>query len=370
MVPAASELALTLRALVEAADGAAGQVIPESTVGAASDESAVRKLVEGASALTVEHEHVPYQLLREFQTAGLAVHPSPDALQYAQDKLLMRSRLTQLGIPCPAWAEVADDAAEVPEQLAKLAKLAPDNSVIVKTARGGYDGKGVRVVSEVADFADWIASRSEGGPRLLLEQKVPFTRELAVLIARRASGEMKAWPVVQSTQKNGVCSEVIAPAPHLSASLQKEAEEIAFTVATELNVTGVLAVEMFVVESEEGHQIFVNELAMRPHNCGHWTINGSVTSQFEQHLRAVLDLPLGDTSTTADWTVMVNILGSTRENLADSLPEVLAQFPTAKLNLYGKEIRPGRKLGHVNVSGDDLAEVQATAVAAAELLLR
>ena len=240
---------------------------------------------------------------------------------------------------------------------------------MVKTSRGGYDGKGVRVVTSPDDVADWFAAVADGGPQLLVEEKVPFTRELAALVARRPSGEVRPWPVVESIQRDGVCSEVIAPAPGLSAGLDARAREIAATVAEGLDVTGVLAVELFEVPGPDGAPtVLVNELAMRPHNSGHWTIDGAVTSQFEQHLRAVLDLPLGAAEPTATWTVMANVLGSTLDELTDALPDVLAAFPEARVNLYGKGIRPGRKLGHVNVSGDDLDEVRRRAVAAAALL--
>ncbi len=217
--------------------------------------------------------------------------------------------------------------------------------------------------------ADWFEHVEAGGPALLVEQKVPFSRELAVLVARRPSGDAKTWPVVESIQENGVCAQVIAPAPHLSDVDAQRAHDIALTIAHGLGVTGVLAVELFEVTRNDGTtDIFVNELAMRPHNSGHWTIDGSVTSQFEQHLRAVLDLPLGDTTPTAPWTVMANVLGSSHETLTDCLPAVLETYPDARVNLYGKEPRPGRKLGHVNISGTDLDFVYERAVSAARLV--
>lgn len=217
---------------------------------------------------------------------------------------------------------------------------------------------------------DWFAGVAAGGPTLLVEEKVPFARELAVLVARSPSGEVRTWPVVESVQRDGVCAEVVAPAPGLTAAEAERAREVATRIAERLDITGVLAVEMFEVRGAEGSEpeILVNELAMRPHNSGHWTIDGSVTSQFEQHLRAVLDLPLGDTAPTAPWTVMVNVLGSGLDELTDALPGVLGQFPDARVNLYGKAVRPGRKLAHVNVSGTDLDDVRSRARAAAALL--
>ena len=230
------------------------------------------------------------------------------------------------------------------------------------------------MVHAAAEAADWLAALAPGDA-LLAEEKVPFTRELAVLVARRPSGgtdgdgEVRAWPVVETIQEHGVCSEVLAPAPGLSAETAARAQEVGERIATGLGVTGVLAVEMFEVHHDDGtSRLVVNELAMRPHNSGHWTIDGAVTSQFEQHLRAVLDLPLGETAATAEHSVMVNLLGSELEDPRAAYPALMARYPEAKVHLYGKEVRPGRKLGHVTVTGPDLARARATARAAVALL--
>ena len=383
MVPAAAELGVHLRVLVEDIDSSAAQVLSDAPVGAASDPDAIRHLVAGtspdgspaalgsvpASVLTFEHEHVPNDLLAEFVARGTPVHPGPGALVQAQDKIIMRERLTALGVPCPRWAALpasspAAGAARLAEFIDELHGAAKANrDVVVKTSRGGYDGKGVRIVADAAEAADWFEAVEAGGPALLVEEKVPFTRELAVLVARRPSGEIVTYPVVESIQVDGVCFEVIAPAPNLDPALAAQAREIAARIAQGLEVTGVLAVEMFEVNGT----VLVNELAMRPHNSGHWTIDGAVTSQFEQHLRAVLDLPLGDTSPRAQWTVMTNLLGSNLPAPTDALAAVLSD-PGARVNLYGKAVRPGRKLGHVNVSGDDLADVRRRARHAIALL--
>ncbi|MFC8731700.1 5-(carboxyamino)imidazole ribonucleotide synthase [Luteimicrobium sp. NPDC057192] len=374
MAPAAARLGVRLRVLVESPDGSAAQVLADAPVGAAADEAAVRALVAppddaAAAVLTFEHEHVPSALLVALQDEGVPVHPGPDALRHAQDKIVMRTRLTALGVPCPRWAPLAVDAADGARDLAAFLDEVGGEAV-VKTSRGGYDGKGVRVVRSADDVADWLAAAQAGGPQLLVEEKVPFRRELAALVARRPSGEVRAWPVVESVQRDGVCAEVTAPAPDLDPALEAQAREVAAAVAEGLDVTGVLAVELFEVPGgtpDEPGRVLVNELAMRPHNSGHWTIDGSVTSQFEQHLRAVLDLPLGDTAPVAPWTVMANVLGSERTELTDALPEVLADGD-ARVWLYGKDVRPGRKLGHVNVSGDDLAATRDRARAAAAVL--
>ncbi len=384
MAPAAGELGVHLRVLVEAPGTSAAQVVTDAPVGAATDEGAIRDLIAPADGrapadvLTFEHEHVPNDLLADLIEHGTPVRPAPHALVQAQDKIVMRRRLTELGAPCPRWVPLPVDPEQGHATLAGfLAEVG--GQAVVKTSRGGYDGKGVRVVSSADEAADWLAAAAAGGPQLLVEEKVPFTRELAVLVARRPSGEVRTWPVVESIQRDGVCSEVIAPAPDLTADEAEEARQVAVAIAEGLDVTGVLAVEMFeVAEGPDGavgsadgrpaRRVLVNELAMRPHNSGHWTIDGSVTSQFEQHLRAVLDLPLGDTSTTAPWTVMANVLGSSLPALTDALPDVLGAFPDARVNLYGKEVRPGRKLAHVNVSGQDLGEVRRRALGAAALL--
>ncbi len=363
MAGPATALGLHLRVLVEAPDASAAQAVADAPVGAASDRDAVLALVEGADVLTFEHEHVPAPVLEAVAARGVPVHPGPAALLHAQDKAEMRRRLTGLGVPCPRWAPVAD----LPDLERFLASVG--GSAVVKTTRGGYDGKGVRVVREGAvpdDVVAWCAAAADGtGPALLAEELVPFTRELAVLVARTPSGRCVVWPVVESVQRDGVCAEVVAPAPGLHPATAAQAEEVARTVADGLGVTGVLAVELFEVAHPDGPpRVLVNELAMRPHNSGHWTIDGAVTSQFEQHLRAVLDLPLGDVAPVAPWTVMVNLLGSALDDPTAALRDVLGADPGAKVHLYGKTVRPGRKLGHVNVSGDDLDDVRARARAA------
>ncbi|WP_166852586.1 5-(carboxyamino)imidazole ribonucleotide synthase [Isoptericola sp. BMS4] len=374
MAPAASELGVGLRILVEDPASSAAQVVSDAPVGAASDDAAIRDLIApgdgrpAATVLTFEHEHVPNALLTDLISHGTPVHPGPHALVQAQDKIVMRRRLTELGLPCPRWAALPEEPGAGRAALAEFLDEVGGEAV-VKTSRGGYDGKGVRVVSSPDAVADWFEGVAAGGPPLLVEEKVPFVRELAALVARRPSGEVRTWPVVESIQRDGVCSEVVAPAPDLAPEADARSREIAVAVAEGLDVTGVLAVELFETRDADGTvRVLVNELAMRPHNSGHWTIDGAVTSQFEQHLRAVLDLPLGDTAARAPWTVMANVLGSGLDALTDALPEVLARFPEARVNLYGKGIRPGRKLGHVNVSGADLAEVRRRAVEAAALL--
>lgn len=358
MAPAATALGITLRVLVESEQASAALAAHEIVVGMPSDPDAVRCLLAEPrpDVVTWEHEHIPAEVFAACAEAGVPARPDAGALLHAQDKIAMRTRLDALGLPNPLWREVAS-LEDVADFLAEAGGRA-----VVKTARGGYDGKGVRVVTHPEQVADWLEAIGDGGPRLLAEEAVDFDRELAIQVARRPSGEIRTWPVVESIQRDGVCSEVIAPAPGFSALAQREVEHLAEVIATKLDVTGVLAVELF----QAGERILVNELAMRPHNSGHWSIDGSVTSQFEQHLRAVLDLPLGDTTPTAAVTVMANVLGGAREDLPAALAQVTD--PRAKVHLYGKEVRAGRKVGHVSVTGDDVDEVCRRAVAAAAIV--
>ncbi|MCU1422431.1 MAG: 5-(carboxyamino)imidazole ribonucleotide synthase [Microbacteriaceae bacterium] len=351
MVPPAIALGLDIRVLAQNAGESAAIAVTE--LGDHRNLEDVLRFGRGVDVVTFDHEHVPQEVLRALVEAGVNVQPGPDALLYAQDKLRMRERLAELGIPQPEWARI-DTAGELDAFIASNG-----GRVVVKTPRGGYDGKGVRVVSAASEAEDWLA---DGGP-LLAEELVEFQRELAQLVARRPSGDLVAWPVVESVQRDGVCAEVIAPAPSSAGVIADMAEQIATTVAQRLGVTGVLAVELFQTTDE---RLLVNELAMRPHNTGHWTIDGSTTSQFEQHLRAVLDVPLGATGCRDTWSVMVNILGGpSTGTLADRYPAALADQPTVKVHNYGKDPRPGRKVGHVTAGGDELDDVVFEARAAA-----
>ena len=361
MIPAAVELGIELHVLAEEEGMSAG--LAAVAVGDYRDRDAVLAFADTVDVVTFDHEHVPQEILRELVSRGVAVHPGPDALQYAQDKLLMREKLASLGLPVPDWARVSSAD--------ELADFLDDHGgrAVVKTARGGYDGKGVRVVRAAHEADDWFTALAEdgNGGALLVEELVDFSRELAQLVARRPSGEVVAWPLVETVQKDGVCAEVIAPAPHSAGRIADLAADIAFAVAEGVGVTGVLAVELF--QTTDG-RLLVNELAMRPHNSGHWSIDGSTTSQFEQHLRAVLDLPLGATGCHDDWSVMVNILGGpTSGSLEDRYPAALAAHPLVKVHNYGKSPRPGRKIGHVTAGGTELDDVSYEARAAAALLV-
>ena len=342
MAEPAAALGIPLRLLAEAPGVSAAQVVPDHLVGDYTDLPTLERVVDGCAVVTFDHEHVPTDHLHALE-ATLAVRPGPEALVHAQDKGVMRQRLGDLGVPCPRNALVAsvDDV------------VAFGLPCVLKTTRGGYDGKGVWFVDSAEDCAAAFDVARDSGVRILAEERVAFRRELSALVARSPSGQVAAWPVVASTQRDGICHEVVAPAPDLDEELAVQAQQVAMRLAGELGVTGVLAVELF--ETTDG-RILVNELAMRPHNTGHWTQDGSVTSQFENHLRAVLDLPLGSPAPRETWTVMVNILGgpSHTGRLYDGYPHAMARDPRLKVHLYGKELRPGRKVGHVNAYGEDL----------------
>ena len=339
MAEPAAAMGIPLRLLAEAPGVSAAQVIVDHEVGDYRDLPTLERVVDGCAVVTFDHEHVPTEHLHALEDS-VAVRPGPHALVYAQDKGLMRERLGKLGVPCPRNAIVASV-----EDVAAFG-----TPCVLKTTRGGYDGKGVWFIDTVVDVEDVF----ESGATILAEEKVDFVRELSALVARSPSGQVAAYPVVQSKQRDGICAEVIAPAPDLDPALAVEAEALAMRIAAELDVTGVLAVEMF--ETRDG-RILVNELAMRPHNTGHWTQDGAETSQFENHLRAVLDLPLGAPDARAPWTVMVNILPvEGAAPLYDGYRHALARDPRLRVHLYGKELRPGRKVGHVNAWGDDLDE--------------
>ncbi|WP_246241178.1 5-(carboxyamino)imidazole ribonucleotide synthase [Mycolicibacterium madagascariense] len=368
---AAIALGQTLRVLAAAPDDPAAQVTPDVVIGAHTDADALRRVAQGAAALTFDHEHVPAELLRELVAAGVNVAPPPQALLHAQDKLVMRRRLRDLGAPIPRFAE-ATDPSDVDAFAAEVG-----GRIVVKTARGGYDGRGVTLATDVAEARDVTARYLADGVAVLLEERVDMRRELSALVARSPFGQGAAWPVVQTVQRDGICVEVIAPAPALDPDLASAAERLGLRLAEELGVVGVLAVELF---ETSGGELLVNELAMRPHNSGHWTMNGALTSQFEQHLRAVLDYPLGATAPIAPVTVMANVLGAPRApemSMDERLHHLFARLPEAAVHLYGKAERPGRKIGHVNVIGaangslEDpayVAEVRERAVRAAHWL--
>ena len=354
---AAIALGQSLRVLATSPDDGAALVAADTVIGQHTDLEALRRFAKGCDVVTFDHEHVPGDHIRALEADGVTVHPSSDALVHAQNKRVMRDRLTAMGVPGPAWAPVTEAA--------DVARFAADHgpTVVVKAATGGYDGRGVWLLSDPAEVAPLLAS----GVPLIVEEKVRLRRELAAVVARSPWGQVAAYPVVETVQRDGICVEVLAPAPALTADRAVQAQELAIRIATALGVVGVLAVELF---ETAGGDLLVNELAMRPHNSGHWTIEGARTSQFEQHLRAVLDYPLGATSLTAPAVCMANVLGGAPggPTIDERLHHLLAADPGIRVHLYGKQPRPGRKLGHVTALGEDMAEVRTRAATAARWL--
>jgi|HubBroStandDraft_6_1064221.scaffolds.fasta_scaffold298061_1 5-(carboxyamino)imidazole ribonucleotide synthase len=351
---AAIGLDIRFRVLAATADESAAQVCADTVLGDYRSTTDLLAFAAGCDAITFDHEHVPQPQLAALEHAGFAVRPSAAALRLTQDKLAMRARLTQLGVACPRFEPVAS----VDDVVAFAGRT--DWPVVLKAVSGGYDGRGVWLCRDAREAAQVLSH----GVSLLAEEFVPFERELAVLIARSPSGHGAAYPVVETVQRDGICHEVLAPAPGLPDDLAEEAISLGLELARALDVIGLLAVELF----QTSGGLLVNELAMRPHNSGHWTIEGARTSQFEQHLRAVLNWPLGAPTATAPCVVMANVLGGDDPDLHGKLNHVLAADPAVKVQLYGKPVRPGRKVGHVTALGSDFAVVRERARRAARYL--
>ena len=341
-------LGVRVALLAEGPDVSAAQVVHDVTVGDYTDPATVIAFAETCDVVTFDHEHVPTALLNELESRGVVVRPGPEALVHAQDKVVMRRRLAAHGIAVPAFEVVA-----TPEELVAFADRT-GWPVIAKTSRGGYDGKGVWKIDSAEGATEPFINLAKD-VEVLAEEFVPFTRELSALVVRSPSGQAVAYPISESVQADGICVETTTPAPGLTEEQATTCQRMALEVAADLGVTGVLAVEL--MQRADG-SVVVNELAMRPHNTGHWSIDGAVTSQFENHLRAVLDLPLGDPSSRGSWTVMHNVLGGSRTDLVDGLRHVMARDPGLRVQLYGKSVVRGRKVGHVTVVGEDLDDVR------------
>ena len=347
---AAIALGQTLRVLAESPADPAAQVSPDVMIGSHTDLEALRRVADSATVLTFDHEHVPSELLEKLVAEGVNVAPPPHALVHAQDKLVMRRRLEALGVPVPRYAEIrsVDELDDFARRIA--------GPVVVKAVRGGYDGRGVRMARDPSHAREIATAFLADAVPVMAEEQVNLRRELSALVARSPFGQGAAWPVVETVQSDGICVQVIAPAPDLPDDVGAAAQRLALELAAELGVVGVLAVELF--ETVDG-KLLVNELAMRPHNSGHWTMDGSRTSQFEQHLRAVLDYPLGDTDVVAPVIVMANVLGAAQTpamSVDERLHHLFARMPDARVHLYGKEERPGRKVGHINFLGSETGD--------------
>nr|WP_040515250.1 5-(carboxyamino)imidazole ribonucleotide synthase [Gordonia amarae] len=375
---AAIALGQCLRVLAASPGDPAAVVSADVVIGSHENIDDLRRAAQGATALTFDHEGVPLEHLRTLEAEGVQVRPPSKALHFAQDKLAMRVRLAELGLPVPDFADLGGSDREAARTRLTEFGDTHDWSVVLKAVRGGYDGRGVWL-TDTRDEALAVFDENFGkGAELIVEQKVPMRRELSALVARSPFGQGAAWPVVETVQRKGQCAVVLAPAPDLDEAVAEEAQQLSLRLAAELGVVGVMAMELFETVGEDGGpgRLVVNELAMRPHNSGHWTMDGAVTSQFEQHVRAVLDYPLGDTSPRAPVTVMANILGAEQApsmSMDERLHHLFARMPEAKVHLYGKGERPDRKIGHVNIVGaadDGVEDVRERAERAAHWMSR
>lgn len=362
MQQAAISLGIDVRLLAEGDDVSAAQVVPLTSVGDYTDLDTLHRFADGVQCITFDHEHVPTRHLRALE--DVAVRPGPDALQYAQDKAAMRERLSGLGVDCPAFA-ICDG----PDDVVRFAE-GRGWPIICKTSRGGYDGKGVWKLDDAAQIDAVFRDKpdvSAGEPvRVVAEEYIDFARELSAIVVRSPSGQVAAYPISETVQRDGICVETTTPAPGLDPVRAAELQQMAIRISTELDVVGVLAVEL--MEARDG-RIVVNELAMRPHNTGHWSMDGAVTSQFDNHIRAILDLPLGAPDMRARHVVMANVLGGGEGDLTGALQHVYARDRRARVHLYGKDVRPGRKVGHVTCFGEDLDDVRRRARHAANYMM-
>jgi len=336
---AATRLGIRLRVLAASDQDPAVLAGAEHLIGSSDSIEDLRRLAAGAEVLSFDHERTPPEVLAELAYEGVAMAPSPRAKLMAQDKLHARRQLEELGYPVPPFATPADG-----HEAMRFADR-HGRPLTVKAARGGYDGKGVWQVADTDELKQLFDTSANG---LIVEPTLDISVELAVLVVRSTTGERVTYPVVETVQRDSMCREIIAPA-RVPSEVAEQARSLATDIAEDIGATGIMAVEFFWTAGG----LLVNELALRPHNSGHYTIEGCVTSQFEQHLRAVLGLPLGLPSLVAPAVATVNVVGG--QNGADprsELPLALA-VPGAQIHLYDKEPRPGRKLGHVTVCGQD-----------------
>ena len=334
-VAPAIALGVTLKLFAQDESDSAAQIC-DHLVGDFRSLKEVLAFARECDVVTFEHELVPLSVIKGLESEGVRVYPPSSAFVYSQDKAQMRKLLSDL--PSPKW-QLITSAAEV--------SAFP---VIAKAVSGGYDGRGVWKISN----SDMLLEILAINPQLLIEELVEFDAEIAVMVARSPHGQASTWAATQTIQEDGICTRTVTPAVVISSEISERASALALTIAERVGLIGVMAVEMFV----KGDQLFINELAMRPHNSGHWTIEGSVTSQFEQHLRAILDLPLGDPAMRASYAVMGNILGGEKSDMYRPYLHLMARNPELKIHQYMKDVRTGRKIGHVNATGEDLLHLE------------
>jgi len=341
MVPPAVDLGISL-SLFAGASTESGAQIAAHTVGSLSDTKAVLEWASGCDVVTFEHELIAPELIAALEATGVKVFPTAESFTYSQNKLAMRQKMEELGLPNPRWQAYDGGACDI------------EFPLIAKSVSGGYDGRGVFKVSDISELHEMHAKI---GQTILLEELLNFDYEIAIMVARSPHGQAATWAPTLTVQRDGICTQTVTPVPDFSKALAAKTAQIALLIAQGIDLVGVMAVEIFVV----GDHLIINELALRPHNSGHWSIEGAVTSQFEQHLRAVLDLPLGDTSLVARYAVMGNVIGIETDKSSDLYRpylHLMARIPALKVHQYMKELRPGRKVGHVTLLGTDLLHLR------------
>jgi 5-(carboxyamino)imidazole ribonucleotide synthase len=334
MLAPATALGVDLLLFAQSPDDSGAQ-ITNHVVGDYTDLEALKQFASTCDVITFEHELVPLSVIKGLETSGVKVYPPSSAFIYSQDKAEMRQKLSSF--PSPVW-KIATSTADIERY-----------PLIAKAISGGYDGRGVWKINSQDELTEVLKTT----PRLLIEELISFDSEIAVMIARSPHGQATSWAPTETVQEDGICTLTISPAQNISSELAEKAQKLALDIAQEVGIVGVMAVEMFV----KGDHLYINELAMRPHNSGHWTIDGSRTSQFEQHLRAILDLPLGDPSMTVPIAVMGNILGGEKTDMYRPYLHLMARNPDLKFHQYKKEVRVGRKIGHVTAVGSDLLQL-------------
>lgn len=341
MLPSAVDLGISL-SLFAGSHSESGALVAPHTVGSLTDTEAVLEWASQCDVVTFEHELIPQELIAAIEASGVKVFPRATSFIYSQNKLVMRRKMEELGLPNPRWQAYDGGVLEL------------EFPLIAKSVAGGYDGRGVFLLNNLAELQGLHNRHNE---TLLLEEKLEFDYEIAIMVARSPHGQAATWAPTLTVQRDGICVQTVTPIPELSSALAAQIVQMALQIAQGIDLVGVMAVEIFVL----GDRLFINELALRPHNSGHWSIEGAITSQFEQHLRAVLDLPLGDTSLIAPYVVMGNVIGIQTDkstNLFQPYLHLMARIPALKIHQYMKELRPGRKVGHVTLLGNDLLHLR------------
>ena len=340
MVQAAVPLNIDVRVLAKTSADSAALIAPHVEIGDPADENAIVSFGEKCDFVTLDHELVNLVGLEKLLANKVKVQPTPKTLQFAKNKLYQRTSFQAAGFPVPSFSKI--------DTLADFVEFGDRHGwpLAAKAITGGYDGRGVWIIGDTEAAEKLLAETKEAGINLYVEEHVEIEKELAVLVVRRPSGELQTYPIIETRQEDGICHEAIAPA-QISQAIEENARKIGVDVAEFTEAGGIIAIELFL---KADGTILINEIATRPHNSGHLTIDGTITSQFENHLRGVMDWPLGSTTMTSKFALMLNILGSSEADPSDRLP--LNHSNDTAIHLYGKVARAGRKLGHITAVGD------------------